>query len=177
VTDATSQGNYRASELLLDDPRVFVDPGPSPVGNPGPYLHATVNAPKIERRRGWKRGDRDDTCVERLYPRVFPGDRLWVREAFQVESNFNMDGPKVYPPPFSDGRPTLKVTAVRVQRLQEIPEADARAEGVPVRRYEDGRGVETSADGFRALWDSINGKRASWDSNPWVWVLEFRRVA
>jgi hypothetical protein len=166
-------------------------------------------------------------------PQGPPGECLWVRETFQLESNFNIDGPEVYPPPFSDGRPikwedtgdlagrvwwqphyratdpdpelscerddcsndgphghwspsiymprwasriTLEVTAVRVQRLQEITEDDARAEGVPVRSYEDGRGVETSREGFRAFWDSINGKRAPWSSNPWVWAISFRRV-
>jgi hypothetical protein len=80
VTDRNSRGNMRASELLLDDPRTFADEGPSPAGNPGQYLHAYVNAPARERRMGWRPGDCDPSIMDRLYPWVFPGDRLWVRE-------------------------------------------------------------------------------------------------
>lgn len=75
-------------------------------------------------------------------------------------------------------RITLEVTDVRVQRLQEISEEDARAEGMGI---SDGRamcGPQWSfRDGFSDLWDSINGKRAPWESNPWVWAVSFRQVA
>lgn len=86
-------------------------------------------------------------------------------------------------------RITLEVIGVRVERLQAITSEDVFAEGTP------GAWVQGSTwDGgryhrnsnypahphlptyfFRLLWESINGK-GSWDANPWVWVVEFRRV-
>ena len=68
ITDRTSQGNYRASQMDLD--QAWVDPGPSPAGNPGPYLKAPVLS---------RFGD----VVERLYPRIWVGDRIWVRETWR----------------------------------------------------------------------------------------------
>ncbi len=76
-------------------------------------------------------------------------------------------------------RITLAVTAVRVERLQEISEADAIAEGV----LRTGGRAQLQPNHFRParelfseLWDSINEDRAPWASNPWVWVVEFKRV-
>ena len=74
----------------------------------------------------------------------------------------------------------LEVTDVRVERLQDISEADAQAEGVKV----DGNGHAVRDDvvnvggartAFAELWESINGPD-SWATNPWVWVVEFRRI-
>jgi len=78
----------------------------------------------------------------------------------------------------------LEITAVRVERLQDISEDQAKAEGV--RLYTDHvelgerwhvDGIETySADprkSFELLWTSVGG---DWNANPWVWVVEFRRV-
>jgi hypothetical protein len=81
-------------------------------------------------------------------------------------------------------RITLEITDARVQPVQEISEADAIAEGVePVgdrwRDYDAAPRPDGFADprkSFRALWQSINAKRAPWASNPWVWVLTFARV-
>ena len=83
VTNATSLGNFKADELLLDSPRAFVDKGPSPAGNPGQYLHAPLDWPTVCERRGWHMSDADDAVIERLYPLWMPGDRLWVREAWK----------------------------------------------------------------------------------------------
>lgn len=68
ISDRNSVGNFKASELLLD--RAWADTGPSPAGNAGPYLHAPVNAPEIEKRLKWKPGDCDPDVIERLYPRI-----------------------------------------------------------------------------------------------------------
>ena len=67
-------------------------------------------------------------------------------------------------------RITLEITAVRVERLQDISEADAAAEGV----HTDP--ACPAYDAYQALWEQINGK-GSWDANPWVWVLDFKHVA
>lgn len=78
----------------------------------------------------------------------------------------------------------LKVTNVRVERLQEITEEDARAEGITeyiiqfkskfTEAENDTWRNRTTTENFAALWDSINGKRYSWESNPWVWRVEFK---
>jgi hypothetical protein len=74
-------------------------------------------------------------------------------------------------------RITLEVTGVRVERLQEITAADCIAEGIVVSGNMDPCDIASAArDAFRDLWDSINGKTHPWLSNPWVWVLSFRRV-
>jgi hypothetical protein len=73
-------------------------------------------------------------------------------------------------------RITLEVTAVRVERLQEIGEEDCRAEGLEDfygsnAPYSDGR------TRFMDAWNTLNAKRGySWESNPWVWVIEFGRM-
>lgn len=75
----------------------------------------------------------------------------------------------------------LEVTAVRVERLQDISEDQARAEGVT---WSDGKPdrhglatelVVSAKSEFEILWDQINGAGA-WAANPWVWVVEFKRL-
>jgi len=81
-------------------------------------------------------------------------------------------------------RITLEMTNVRVERLQAITEDDALAEGVDVGTSQpatvNGRPGSVvffnARDAFAYLWNAINGDRAAWASNPWVFVIEFRRV-
>lgn len=86
--------------------------------------------------------------------------------------------PSIFMPRWAS-RITLEVTGVRVERLQDISEADARSEGVARGRWTN-LGTSASSEyvgSFAELWDTINGKRGySWESNPWVWVVEFKRV-
>lgn len=81
--------------------------------------------------------------------------------------------PAIFMPRWAS-RLTLEVTSVRVERVQQISEDDARAEGVAPWR-EPGQEM-TAHERFRELWDSINGERAPWASDPWVWCVEFKRV-
>jgi hypothetical protein len=67
-------------------------------------------------------------------------------------------------------RITLRVTDVRVERLKDISESDAMAEGV-----DRADCCHAYYHGYRKLWDQINGKD-SWEGNPWVWVVAFERA-
>jgi len=92
--------------------------------------------------------------------------------------------PSIFMPRWAS-RITLEVTGVRVERLHAITEEDARAEGVqPAESMSGGMSLPEYAPhrptldyraGFAALWRQINGAE-SWDANPWVWVVEFKRV-
>jgi hypothetical protein len=136
-----------------------------------------------------------------------PGDRLWVRETFvdcggyyryyatDDVSSLRKKKPSIFMPR-SASRITLAITEIRVQRLQEISEADARAEGVRevtkdgnVKKYcvyDQSRDTSsipwaemprTAVEAYRILWDKINRKRGfGWDTNPWVWAITFKGV-
>ena len=66
-------------------------------------------------------------------------------------------------------RITLEITGIRVERLNEISNLDCFAEGLP---SDTTKGNRTW---FADLWESINGA-GSWGVNPWVWVVEFRKL-
>lgn len=94
--------------------------------------------------------------------------------------------PSIFMPRWAS-RLTLEVVSVRVERLQEITEEDAKAEGIerissvgPCRAfgwrdYSGGAGFFRPIESFRSLWTSINGP-GSWEQNCWVWVVNFRRL-
>lgn len=68
----------------------------------------------------------------------------------------------------------LEVTGVRVERLQNISETDAEAEGVGfLREVPDADETLTAKQLFECLWDSTGG---DWSENPWVWVIDFKRI-
>lgn len=110
-----------------------------------------------------------------------PGDRLWVRETFNhcaYKPFYRADGPmhedwkwkpSIHMPRWAS-RITLEITAIRVEQLQDITEEDAKAEGCI------GALGAGCTGAYRDLWDSINAKKYPWSSNPWVWVIEFRRI-
>lgn len=135
-------------------------------------------------------GFNDTSQVFRFKSPYVPGDRLWVKETFSPylvhpgcwywadgnESAYDATRPKpsIHMPRILS-RITLEITGVRLERLQEISEEDAEAEGCTGDHRAD-RDLDAAQE-FRSLWDSINGKRATWESNPWVWVVEFKQVA
>jgi len=92
--------------------------------------------------------------------------------------------PSIHMPRWAS-RITLEVTGVRVERVQEISESDAQAEGsdpwyeadlTPCGELRDGPSFKYTA-GFHDLWNSINAESGfGWDVNPWVWVVEFKRI-
>jgi hypothetical protein len=79
--------------------------------------------------------------------------------------------PSIHMPRWAS-RITLKITGVRVERLNEISRGDAMAEGCPHSNLAYG---QNPCDWFHELWESINGPE-SWAANPWVWVVEFQKV-
>lgn len=114
-------------------------------------------------------------CLIR-YRATEPDAGPWVN-AEDVESSAWR--PSIHMPRWAS-RLTLEVTGVRVERVQDISAKDAVSEAcLPGRagmRTIALNGV-TAFDAFRQTWDSLNAKRGySWDANPWVWVLEFKRI-
>jgi hypothetical protein len=145
-------------------------------------------------------GDYHDVEKTLLSPFGKPGDHLWVRETWhevktlarhlgdECESvvwyratepvdaiNEGWRSPVTMPRRAS--RITLEVMSVRVERLQNISEADARAEGVSPLTFINGEPADERAyrGMFAILWAAINDADA-WGDNPWVWVIEFKRV-
>lgn len=136
-------------------------------------------------------------------PKGNVGDRMWVREAWKVHQLEGITGleypnilyradsrtrlllgiivwkylrddatwrPSIFMPKWAC-RIHLEITRVRAQRIQDISTADCLAEGIDHKTMNDPR-VE-----FQWLWDSINGKHdLEWNSNPWVWVYDFKLV-
>ena len=130
------------------------------------------------------------------------GDRLYVRETWAAQHVYDHLPPRLIPQdarihyaatedrggllwrpsihmPRWASRITLEITSVRVERLQEIDIADAQAEGVSDTGafILDGEGNEQGGPiaEYAVLWDQINGD-GSWESNPWVWVVELKAI-
>lgn len=81
--------------------------------------------------------------------------------------------PSIHMPRWAS-RITLEVTGVRVERLQDISGPDCWAEGIECAGW-DSEKYGSVTHCYRDLWESINGP-GSWEKNPWVWVVEFKRV-
>ena len=85
--------------------------------------------------------------------------------------------PSIHMPRWAS-RITLEITGVRIERLQGISENDAKAEGVEHYKPEHTAGLPACSAhryAFEDLWRDINGP-GSWEDNPWVWVVEFKRI-
>jgi hypothetical protein len=125
-----------------------------------------------------------DTWPPFIYDADYPAGIPW-----EERDNLKTWGWKRRPSihlPRKGSRILLEITAVRVERLHEISEADARAEGV-IEGAGDFAGCfsvpgtqamsgTTAKECYARLWDEINGA-GSWAANPFCWVIEFRRLA
>jgi len=146
----------------------------------------------------------------RRCPYGVPGDRLWVRETWATRPSWDHVKPSEVPKGYAiytradepdvavekwrpslfmprwASRITLDVCLVRVERLNEIIGADARAEGISdLHCYGPGcldgpngcnaRGCIGAREAYEKLWETIHGP-GSWALNPWVWIIEFRKI-
>ena len=111
------------------------------------------------------------------------GQRVWYECDFHTNRRLDVQyaGKKRSPMfmPRWASRITLEVVSVRVERLHEITEVDARAEGVEMcahfAKAQYGHPLQPHRTAFAWLWALIHG-RGSWCANPWVWVVSFQRV-
>ncbi len=152
----------------------------SPHGQPGDRLWV---------REAWAA----DAQVDAIAPRdLSQGEPIWYPADFSVRQtgcsmiSKGRGRPSIHMPRWAS-RILLEITAVRVERLHDITEDQAEAEGVErpenITNVDVWDGAERELFNamnqprarFRRLWSDINGSE-SWDSNPWVWVVEFKRV-
>jgi hypothetical protein len=121
--------------------------------------------------------------TDRYRPIEIAVNRAHFEIAYQASIAWNDDiYGKVRPSiflPRTLSRIDLEITEVRVQRLQDISEKDAKAEGVEAfaeAHCAKDNPLDLSSVGYyEYLWNSINGPD-SWVSNPWVWAITFRRI-
>lgn len=150
-------------------------------------------------RAEWTSREPRPQGILQFCPYGSPGDRLWVRQKFRQCDRcgaVNFDNsvsafpnnckacddvlgkwtPSIHMPRWAS-RILLEVVSVRVERVAEISEIDAKAEGVdPSDDTWAPRGFGHRS-AFKLLWNAINYKRGyGWDKSPWVWVVEFKRV-
>ena len=106
-------------------------------------------------------------------------EQIW--EELSADDNYKIDQsardhkwrPSIFMPRWAS-RINLEIENVRVERLQDISEDDAKAEGAAWGACGSPQEGSHKA-GYAQLWENINGP-GSWDANPWVWVVEFKRV-
>ena len=123
-------------------------------------------------RETW--GQADGHCDEWTYHRGRPSQAPPVLYRADLKSPFGVGvlrcRQSIFMPRWAS-RILLEVTDIRVERLQDISETDARAEGIAKNQCPDWHALMD----YQVLWESIHGP-GSWDANPWVWVIGFRRV-
>lgn len=157
----------------------------------GPML--AIQQPRGQDRWLWPNA-RDEVIASCPYGK--PGDKLWVRETWSRhigsfgecfeyyyratdDDGFGPWKPSIHMPREAC-RIMLEVTDVRVEKLQTISAEDAQAEGIEARDdawrcYTSSAITHDPRCAFADLWESINGP-TSWNANPWVWALTFKRV-
>ena len=158
-------GNELAGELSA---RNYLN---SPFGKPGDriWVRETFQGPLFD----FDQMDaycKDSTPFEKAQFCVYKADGKPAPEFFDADDNLHCCWrPSIHMPRWAS-RITLEITDVRVERLNAITESDAEAEGITYTGFGD-----LLVDGYRYLWKSIYGDD-SWQVNPWVWVIEFKRI-
>lgn len=169
-------GAFIRREIYRDSGKFEHDIVPCPYGQPGDRLWV--------RETWFQKGQ----YVMPMWPEAEPEDATWSgkKEAAYAadEPNLQATGvfgelnwrkrPSIHMPRWAS-RITLEITDVRVERLQEISAGDAKAEGVAAPDLNGWCDDDKWFSQFAWLWRSINGLD-SWDANPWVWVIEFKRI-
>ncbi|HBP0696565.1 TPA: hypothetical protein L5Q50_000351 [Pseudomonas aeruginosa] len=154
-------------------------------------LHARITCPygepgdRLWVREAWAA----DAQVDAIAPSdLSQGEPIWYPADLSVrQTGCSMISkgrvrPSIHMPRWAS-RILLEITAVRVERLQDISEEQAQAEGVKGEQCDHARQAcadigcwgDTAKGAFGFLWESLNGE-GSWAANPWVWVVEFKRV-
>lgn len=145
--------------------------GNSKYGQPGDWIWV---------REAWRTAEGFDIYpprdIQATTPIRYEADGAWTFPDVGMAGSGGKYRPPMFMPRWAS-RINLEITGVRVERLQDISETDAIAEGVsPDMDIVWQTGDDTPVGMFGELWESING-RGSWDVTPWVWVIEFRRMS
>jgi len=142
-----------------------------PYGQPGDRLFVREN--------GWERPERTPKMMRE-------GADTWARYYYDADGYNDTDSeqfrawgfkrrPSIHMPRWAS-RILLEIVSVRIERLQDISAEDAIAEGISIPITQSFTDINVFRAAYRDLWESINGP-GSWAANPWVWVVEFRRLA
>ena len=119
--------------------------------------------------------EKPDFCIYRADGKPAP-------EFYDADDNLHCGWrPSIHMPRWAS-RIKMEITDVRVERLNDISQEDAQAEGMELTGWrptysdpDSGGDCQTPYDNFAELWESIYGE-GSWQANPWVWVIEFKRI-
>lgn len=209
VLDGTKTMTRRVVKLKLNDDGHFLHAGNHDLA------HKQIIEVREQNGR-WFGLSGYTTLASAVCPYGKIGDRLWVRESWRTNSIYDNDKPSLIPDsapieylantisgdmagkirpsifmPRWASRIDLEITGIRVERLQDISDENAKAEGIaptpgrdivdrwlvknPKGSLSEYSSTQYPVDAYKSLWQSINGP-CSWDANPWVWVIEFKHI-
>jgi hypothetical protein len=166
---------YAPGALVLEREPQHVIERACPYGRPGDLLwvRETCRADELPDGQDGVRYLADDH-FEPIKATEDAADQWVTMHHYRGGSGGGMIGPTVpaiHMPRWAS-RILLEVTSVSVERLQDISRGDAMAEGCP---FPNMANATSPRDWYAALWEQINGG-GSWDANPWVWVIGFKRI-
>ncbi|MEQ5221012.1 hypothetical protein ABN242_03050 [Providencia alcalifaciens] len=118
---------------------------------------------------------KDPTPYQKVENCVYKADGGYAPEYIDCDDNFRQGWRPSTQMPRWASRITLEITDVRVERLQAASDDNFKAEGYPLERELTGGSTDAFC-WFRHLWDSVSKPDCNFESNPWVWVIEFKRV-